>query len=61
MTQLSKREEFAKAAMVGLLASDVYSEKNTQLWTADEVADLAVIQADALIKRLEVKPDELSE
>jgi hypothetical protein len=53
---LTKREEFAKAAMVGLLADP--AEVPQQDWPAgantcaDAVAALAVEQADALIKWL---------
>lgn len=48
---LTKREEFAKAAMQGLIASD--HEVN---WNAKQIATFAVEQADALIAELNKEP-----
>ena len=52
---LTKREYFAAMAMQGLLAADgqLSSHEDTELWTAAEIADYAVEQADALLAELE--------
>ena len=45
---LSKREEFAKSAMMGLVAVTI----DGRLLSDDDIADMAVKQADALIEAL---------
>ena len=54
---LTKREQFAMAAMQGVLASDYYSDFCSEIVTASnrqhQLAKWVVGQADALIKELE--------
>lgn len=45
---LTKRESFIKAAMQGLLSSDVVNA-----WDINDVAVNAIAQADAVLERLE--------
>jgi hypothetical protein len=49
---LTKREEFAKAAMQGLCANQLFPE-----WSFTHLAQLARKQADALIAELDAHPN----
>lgn len=49
---LTKREEFAKAAMQGLCANVLFPE-----WSFSHLSQLARKQADALIAELEAHPN----
>jgi len=50
--QLTKREEFAKAAMQGLCANVLFPE-----WSFSHLSQLARKQADALIAELDAHPN----
>jgi hypothetical protein len=50
-----RRYELAKAAMQGLLASDVINEYKTTGMGVEQVTTLAIEHADALLKALEEK------
>ena len=50
--QLTKREEFAKAAMQGLCANVLFPE-----WSFSHLSQLARKQADALITELDAHPN----
>jgi hypothetical protein len=49
---LTKREEFAKAAMQGLCANVLFPE-----WSFSHLSQLARKQADALLAELDAHPD----
>ena len=54
MNGLTKREEFAKAAMVGFLSSDLTKQEE---WPVDKITKASIVVADALLSELE-KPHE---
>ena len=52
---LTKREEFAKAAMVGILSNPAFLNTlsgNTAMYVTSHVAELAIDYADALLLEL---------
>ena len=51
---LTKREEFAKAAMIGFLCTDITKENE---WSVSKIVKGSVYMADALLAELE-KPHE---
>ena len=50
-SQLTKREQFAMAAMQGFCANDEWNDTS-----CDTVAEMSVEQADALLTKLNEKP-----
>ncbi len=55
--QLTKREQFAMAAMQGLLAAMTDFDQ----YTEEEIADMAMQQADALLTKLNEKYNEIAQ
>lgn len=57
---MTVREYFAVIAMQGLLASDTGVDEQPR-WSSEEIARLAVYQADALIARLKEYPSPMGD